>query len=89
MLRSLQDPFTSDLPFRRLNLRYLKELKLGGLNRELNARNRFVTDLYLDTLMGLLDKIEPTNLKKLEILTDDSERMSKLASALAKFKLDL
>ena len=85
MLKSLQDPFTSELPFGRLNLRYLKELKLGGLNKELYAQHQ-LSELYLHTLMDLLDKIEPTSLKKLEILTDGSERMCKLAAALAKFK---
>jgi len=68
----LKHPITGELPFKHLNLRYLKELKLGGynFNRGLN-----LSGLYLSALKTILTSVDSKNLQKLEISCDNSDRL--------------
>ena len=85
-LVSLRNPYTAALPFKMLNLRFLKELKLVGTNLIDSKFGRVLSPLYLSTLFDLLSQVDSFSLHKVEILTDESTRMCKLAAALAKFR---
>lgn len=68
----LKDPVTGELPFKHLNLRYLKELKLGGYNRG-DTSDR-LSWLYLSALKTILNSATCEHLQKLEISCDNSGR---------------